>query len=153
MLTDTLEFDSRCGEQQFALHALWPGAPGDPRLLVAALHPVGQPEEATVAVQWVRSDRPGNQTTNSQQTQGEEGRRGSQDGEGRKSCVKICAIMFTATWWSAQSSELNTVKHTTAEHCMNTHRQTHSCPLMTDYDITIHPSINPSSHLVNCCFS
>ena len=52
----------RSGEQQFALHARWAGTAGDPGLLVAALHPVREPEEATVAVQRVGSDRPGNQS-------------------------------------------------------------------------------------------
>lgn len=66
--TATLEAVGRGGEQQLALHASWAGTPGDPGLLVAALHPVREPEEATVAVQGVGADRPGNQTTHSQLT-------------------------------------------------------------------------------------
>lgn len=56
-LTCTLELVGGCGEQQFTLHAPRPSAAGDARLLVTALHPVGQPEEAAVAVQRVGSYR------------------------------------------------------------------------------------------------
>lgn len=56
-LTHTLEVFSRCGEQQLALHAAGAGTAGDAGLLIAALHPVRQPEQAAVAVQRVGSDR------------------------------------------------------------------------------------------------
>ncbi len=56
--TCALKAVSRRGEQQLALHALRPGAAGDPGLLVPALHPVREPAQAAVAVQRVRSDRP-----------------------------------------------------------------------------------------------
>ncbi len=61
--TCALEAVSRCGEQQLALHALRPGAAGDPGLLVPALHPVREPAQAAVAVQRVRSDRSGHTYT------------------------------------------------------------------------------------------
>ena len=57
-LTQTLKLVGGRGEQQLALHAAGAGAAGDARLLVAALHPVGEPEQAAVAVQRVGSDRP-----------------------------------------------------------------------------------------------
>lgn len=61
-LTRTLELVSGGGEQQFALHAAGPGTAGDTGLLIAALHPVWQPEETTVTVQRVGSYRPDEET-------------------------------------------------------------------------------------------
>lgn len=57
-LTLALKPLGRGGEQQFSLHAVRSSAACDARLLVASLHPVGEPAQAAVAVQRVRTNRP-----------------------------------------------------------------------------------------------
>lgn len=51
--TCACELLGRRGEQQLVGHVTRPGTAGDARLLVAALHPVGQPLHVAVAVQRV----------------------------------------------------------------------------------------------------
>lgn len=50
------------GEQQSVGHGLGAAAAGDARLLVARLHPLGQPAQAAVAVQRVGAQRPRRQS-------------------------------------------------------------------------------------------
>lgn len=56
-LTQTLKLVGGSGEQQLALHAAGSGTAGDTGLLIAALHPVRQPEQTAVTVQRVGSNR------------------------------------------------------------------------------------------------
>lgn len=51
--TCACELLGRRGEQQLVGHVTRPGTAGDARLLVATLHPVGQPLHVAVAVQGV----------------------------------------------------------------------------------------------------
>ena len=51
--TCACELLGRHGEQQLVGHVARPGTAGDARLLIAALHPVGQPLHVAVAVQRV----------------------------------------------------------------------------------------------------
>ena len=58
LLTVALKLLGWRGEQQLPFQFLWTGTAGDAGLLVARLHPVRQPAQATVAVQRVGSDGP-----------------------------------------------------------------------------------------------
>jgi len=51
-----LKLLGRGGEQQFALHVGRPGAAGNAWLLVACLHPAGEPAQVAAAVQRVGPD-------------------------------------------------------------------------------------------------
>lgn len=58
-LTLAFELLGRCGKQKFALHVRGSGTAGNARLLVASLHPAGQPSEAAVTIQGVGTNGSG----------------------------------------------------------------------------------------------
>lgn len=59
--TFALEPVSGGGEQESVSHGLGAAAAGDARFLVPCLHPLRQPAQVAVAVQWVGSQCPGRQ--------------------------------------------------------------------------------------------
>lgn len=68
-LTLAFKLLGRRGEEQLALHVWGPGTAGNARLLVACLHPAGQPAEVAVTVQRVGTNGPGSESREKQALQ------------------------------------------------------------------------------------